>query len=78
MGTQVPMSSWCLNIWPSLILQLATFLARMSWLECPGCGEAQKGLALIEGGEDTEERGQWAWWGWVGVGLVDLRSPFQP
>lgn len=79
MGTQVPMSPWCLNVWPSLILQLATFLARMSRLECPGCGKAQKELALIEGwGEDTEEYSQWAWWGWFGVAVVDLRSLVQP
>ena len=25
----------------------------------------------------TEEHGQWAWWGWAGVGLGDLRGLFQ-
>ena len=26
----------------------------------------------------TEGCGQWAWWGWAGVGLGDLTGLFQP
>ena len=25
-------------------------------------------------GDGTERHGQWAWWGWVGIGLTDLRG----
>jgi len=52
-----------------------------------GTGEAPAqggGRVTIPGGVqeplrcDTEGRGLWAWWGWAGAGLGELRDLSQP
>ena len=37
-----------------------------------------KSVLELKGECGTEGHGQWAWWGWVGVGLDSLRGLFQP
>ena len=41
------------------------------------------GVTVLGGGQEpwrcgTEGHGQWAWWGWLEVGLGDLRALSQP
>ena len=53
--------------------------AVMQWHSCTGSdGVTVPGGVSEPWGCGTEGRGQWAWWGWVGVGLGDLGGLFQP
>ena len=55
---------------------------KVQW--CIGTAAQGGGGVTVPGGVwelwkcGTEGRGQWAWWGWDGVGLGDLRGVFQP
>ena len=54
--------------------------AVMQWHRLPREVVEPPSLEVFNNRVDTALRDvrQWAWWGWVGVGLGDLRGLFQP
>ena len=71
-----------------MVTMMVTMMMKRTatWYGAEGGGTASSGVEeiMVPGGvqepwrRGTWGHGQWAWWGWAGVRLGDLRGLFQP